>query len=115
MHASSQNYLTTIVFILGVPHQITTKEVKGDDRTIKLANRNINLINTRTTAIYRNIQWIVLVPVVDSTECITNNPDFKLLCLTPIVLRNVIITLNNVRADGWEVGPPNNWLVTSFT
>ena len=40
----------------------------------------------------------MFVPVEDSTDCITNNPDFRVLCLKQIVLRNVLITLNNVRA-----------------
>ena len=40
--------------------------------------------------------------------CVTNNEDFVMVCLQPVVLRNVLVSNNNVKASRWEVNPPTN-------
>ena len=40
--------------------------------------------------------------------CVTYNDDLELLCLNRVVLRNVLIQLNDVRGDAWAVDPPSN-------
>ena len=42
--------------------------------------------------------------------CITNNPEFPLLCKNKVVLKNVLACLNSIKLDGWNVmDPPNRY------
>ena len=43
---------------------------------------------------------MILFP--DASNCITNDPDFHVICLHPAVLQNVLVGLSNVRGDHWE-------------
>ena len=46
---------------------------------------------------------IVTIIFSGSDNCITNNEDFATVCLHPAVLRNVLVCLNNVRGDDWNL------------
>ena len=44
----------------------------------------------------------------DPTICVTHNNDFVIVCLTPVFLRNVLVSNNNVKASRCEVNSPPN-------
>jgi len=39
--------------------------------------------------------------------CVTESQDFATLCLNPVVLKNVLVALNNVRGDNWNFSSPD--------
>ncbi|ELT88084.1 hypothetical protein CAPTEDRAFT_206606 [Capitella teleta] len=45
---------------------------------------------------------------IQPNECIVGQPEFNILCLETVVLRNVLVALNHTRMDAWKVDNPSN-------
>ena len=41
-------------------------------------------------------------------QCVTQGHGFHILCLEQLVLRNVLVAINHIRLDNWQVDPPTN-------
>lgn len=41
--------------------------------------------------------------ITGGPECVVHHEEFALLCLQPAVLRNVLVCMNDTRADNWDI------------
>lgn len=41
--------------------------------------------------------------ITGGPPCVSHHGEFALLCLQPAVLRNVLVCMNDTRADNWDI------------